>query len=176
MVTGLQDITGLYPPDGFPYNVDQWDGYTADRRDLFRHLRSHGVQNAVFLTGDIHSAWACDLPVDAGTYPAGNGSVGTEFVCTSVTSNNLKDITGTPARTTSVAVEAGIKAANRHVKYLNFDDHGYSVVDITRRRLQVDYFVISDRADRDASARRTQSWATRVNSQHVHPVEKGIDD
>ena len=175
VATGLQDMTGLYPPDGFPYNVDQWDGYTADRRDLFRHLRSHGVQNAVFLTGDIHSAWACDLPVDAGTYPASD-TVGTEFVCTSVTSNNLKDITGTPARTTSVAVEEGIKAINRHVKYLNFDDHGYSVVDITRQRLQVDYFIISDRADRDAGVRRTRSWATRVNSQRVHQAEKGIDD
>ena len=62
------------------------------------------------------------------------------------------------------------------MKYLNFDDHGYSVVDITRQRLQVDYFIISDRADRDAGAERTQSWATRVNSQRVHQVEKGIDD
>ena len=32
---------------------------------------------------------------------------GVEFVCTSVTSNNLKDITGTPPRTASIAVEAG---------------------------------------------------------------------
>ena len=61
------------------------------------------------------------------------------------------------------------------MKYLNFDDHGYSVVDITREALQMDYFVISDRADPHASAAHA-SWATRVNSQRVHPVEKGIDD
>jgi alkaline phosphatase D len=175
ILTGVQDVTKLYPPDGAPYNVDQWDGYTADRRELFRHLRNRGVRNAVFLTGDIHSGWACDLPVDAGEYPL-RGSVGTEFVCTSVTSNNLKDITGDPSGATSTVVEEGIKGINRHVKYLNFDDHGYSVVDVNRRRLQVDYFVISDRRDRRATVQRTASWATRVNSQQVHQVDRGIDD
>jgi alkaline phosphatase D len=48
----INDVTGLLPRDGVPYNVDQWDGYTADRRELFRHLSDHGVQNTVFLTGD----------------------------------------------------------------------------------------------------------------------------
>jgi alkaline phosphatase D len=176
VLSGVQDVTKLYPPDGAPYNVDQWDGYTADRRELFAHLQDQAVQNAVFLTGDIHSGWACDLPVDAGSYPANPATVGTEFVCTSVTSNNLKDITGDPSGATSTGVEEGIKTVNRHVKYLNFDDHGYSVVDINRRRLQVDYFIISDRRDRRATVQRTASWATRVNSQRVHAVDKGIDD
>ena len=170
----VNDVTGLYPEDGLPYNVDQWDGYTADRHELFQHLRDHGVQNTVFLTGDIHSGWACDLPVDAGTYPA-TDTVGTEFVCTSVTSNNLKDITGTPPRTTSVAVENAIKANNRHVKYLNFDDHGFSVLDVTRDRVQMDYFVISERKDRRATAVRATSWATDVNTQQVHEVGNGVD-
>jgi alkaline phosphatase D len=175
-VTGpVNDVTGLLPEDGVPYNVDQWDGYTADRRELFAHLRDQGVRNTVFLTGDIHSSWACDLPVDAGTYPAGD-TVGTEFVCTSVTSNNLKDITGSPSRTSSIAVENAITTVNRHIKFLNFDDHGFSVLDITRKRVQMDYFAISDRADKRASARRIASWATRVNTQKVHAVTKGIDD
>ena len=115
----------------------------------------------MFLTGDIHSAWACDLPFDAGTYPVGD-TVGAEFVCTSVTSNNLKDITGSPPRTTSLAVEEAIKANNRHVKYLNFDDHGFSVLDITPKRAQMDYFVISDRADRDATISARASWVDPV--------------
>ncbi len=175
-ITGpLNDITGLLPEDGAPYNVDQWDGYTADRHELFQHIRDRGVRNTVFLTGDIHSGWACDLPLDAGKYPL-TENVGTEFVCTSVTSDNLNEITGTPPRTTSLAVEAAIQANNRHVKYLNFDDHGFSVLDVNRRRVQMDYFVISDREDPKATVTRTASWATRVNSQQVHPVQKGIDD
>ncbi len=165
------------PSDGPPYNVDQWDGYTADRREVFDHLRDNGVNNAVFLTGDIHSGWACDLPFDVESYAGGTDlgtSVGTEFVCSSVTSNNLKDITGDPTGVTSTAVETGITTANRHIKYLNFDDHGYSVVDITRERLQVDWFVISDRADRAATAHRETSFVTRVNSNRVEQVDEGI--
>ncbi|HEY0644498.1 MAG TPA: alkaline phosphatase D family protein [Nocardioides sp.] len=167
---GINDVTGLLPEDGLPYNVDQWDGYTADRREVFRFLADHGITDTVFLTGDIHSAWACDLPLDAGTYPA-SPSVATEFVGTSVTSNNLKDITGSPPRTTSIGVETAIKTANRHVKYLNFDDHGYAVLDVTSGRTQMDYYVIGDRADRRAGSSWTASWATDATTQRVHPVD-----
>ncbi len=175
-INSLADILpSPLPEDGAPYNVDQWDGYTADRRELFAHLRDQGVKNTVFLTGDIHSGWACDLPVDAGSYPLRGGSVGTEFVCTSVTSDNLDEIVGSPRRTTSLVVEAALTTANRHIKYLNFDDHGFSVFDVNRERAQMDYFVISDRTDPDATAVRSASWATTVNSHKVHAVDRGVD-
>ena len=32
------------PRTGLPYNVDQWDGYTADRREVFEHIRNHQVR------------------------------------------------------------------------------------------------------------------------------------
>ncbi len=173
LVVPVNDVTGLLPEDGAPYNVDQWDGYTADRRRVFRHIRDRGVKDALFVTGDIHSGWACELPYDASTYPVGD-SAGVEFVCSSVTSNNLKDITGSPSRTSSVAVEEGIKANNRHVKYLNFDDHGFSVLDLTPKRAQMDWFVISDRADRDATIRHEASWVTRSGTGRIEAVDRPV--
>ena len=170
----LTEKTGVLPAEGQQYNVDQRDGYTADRREVFRHILNNGIQNTVFITGDIHSAWACDLPVDAGSYPLLSDSVGTEFVCTSVTSNNLKDITGTPAGTTSKVVETAIMAANRHIKYLNFDDHGYSVLDITAARVQMDYYTIGDRAVKTTGTTWTQSWATNAGTHKVHNVSKPV--
>ena len=165
------DTIGLLPPDGVTYNTDQWDGYTADRRELFAHLRDQGIRDTVFLTGDIHSAWACDLPVDAGTYPASQ-TIGVELVCTSVTSNNLDDITGSPPRTTSIAVEEAVKASNRHIKHLNFDDHGYSVLDVTPARVQMDYYVIADRTERDSGARWQTGWQVATNQMRVRPAER----
>ena len=100
LVKPINDTVGLLPPEGAPYNVDQWDGYTDDRREVFEHLRDNGVTDSLFITGDIHSGWACDLPADKATYAGARNSVGVEFVASSVTSNNLKDITGTPRRTT----------------------------------------------------------------------------
>ncbi len=169
----VNDVTGLLPRDGMPYNVDQWDGYTDDRREVFEHIRNNQVRDAVFITGDIHSGWACELPYDASTYPVGD-SAGVEFVCTSVTSNNLKDITGTPSGTTSRAVEEGIKANNRHIKYLDFDNHGFSVLDLTAKRAQMDWFIIGDRADRDTAISWTRSFVTHAGTGRVVAVDEPV--
>ena len=174
VVDPIADVTGLLPKDGAAYNVDQWDGYTDDRREVFEHISDHGVRDTLFLTGDIHSGWACELPRDPSTWPLSGTSAGVEFVCTSVTSNNLKDVTDSPSRTTSLLVEETIKANNRHIKYLNFDDHGFSVLDLTATRAQMDWFVISDRADRKASLAWTASYATKSGTGLVTPVAKPV--
>lgn len=173
LVDPVNDVTGLLPRDGVPYNVDQWDGYTDDRREVFEHIRDHQVSDALFITGDIHSGWASDLPYDASTYPVGD-SAGVEFVCSSVTSNNLKDITGTPPRTTSVAVESLIKANNRHIQYVDFDSHGFSVLDLTPTRAQMDWYVIGDRADKDTPITWSTSYATKTGTGRVEQVTKPL--
>ena len=165
-VVAINQVTGEGPGEGVPINLDQWDGYTADRRELIEHLDTHGITDTVFLTGDIHSAWANDLPLDTGTYPA-TTSVAVEMVCTSVTSSNIDEQTGAPPRTATLAIEATLQANNRHVKYLNFDDHGYSVLDVDRERAQMDYFVLADKTRRNSAAHRTASWLTRSGTQQV---------
>ncbi len=99
-----------------------------------------------------------------------------EFVCSSVTSNNLKDITGDPSGATTTAVEEGIKANNRHIKYLNFDDHGFSVLDLTAKRAQMDWFIISDRADKDAEITHETSWITRSGTHRIEHVDTPVGD
>ncbi|GAA4698829.1 alkaline phosphatase D family protein [Nocardioides conyzicola] len=173
LVDPVDDVTGLLPRDGVAYNVDQWDGYTDDRREVFAHIRDHQVTDALFITGDIHSGWAAELPYDASTYPLGD-SAGVEFVCSSVTSNNLKDITGTPPRTTSVAVEELIKANNRHIQYVDFDSHGFSVLDLTATRAQMDWYVIGDRADRDTPITWSTSYATKTGTGRIEKVAKPL--
>ncbi|MDO9457266.1 alkaline phosphatase [Nocardioides sp.] len=169
----INDVTGLLPEDGFPYNVDQWDGYTADRKEVLRFIKDRHVQNALFVTGDIHSGWAAEVPYDVGNYPLG-GTGAVEFVCTSVTSNNLKDITGTPAHTTSAVVEAAILANNRHIKYLNFDDHGFSVLDLNAKRAQMDWFVIGDRADKNTPIRYSRSFVSVAASGRVKETDRPL--
>lgn len=166
----VNEMAGLLPEDGLPYNVDQWDGYTADRRRVLRFIEDRHIQNALFITGDIHSGWAAEVPYDTGNYPLG-GVGAVEFVCTSVTSNNLKDITGTPAHTTSTAVEQTILANNRHIKYLNFDDHGFSVLDLTAKRAQMDWFVIGDRADKDTPITYSRSFLTQASTNRVEETQ-----
>ncbi|WP_300639116.1 alkaline phosphatase [Nocardioides sp.] len=173
LIDPINDVTGILPADGAPYNVDQWDGYTADRREVLGHIRDHQVKDVLFVTGDIHSGWACELPLDTSTQPLYGDSYGVEFVCSSVTSNNLKDITGVPQA--SPLVETAILANNRHIKYLDFDSHGFSVLDITAARAQMDWYVIGDRADADTPITWSVSYETRAGTGRVTAVDTPLE-
>ncbi|MBG0856052.1 alkaline phosphatase D family protein [Streptomyces spinoverrucosus] len=161
----LAKLLGL-PQEGLAINTDQWDGYTDDRRELLAHLRSNAIRNTVFLTGDIHMAWANDVPVNAGTYPL-SASAATEFVVTSVTSDNLDDLVKVPEGTVSALASPVIRAANRHVHWVDTDRHGYGVLDITAERAQMDYYVLSDRTKASATASWSRSYRTRSGTQKV---------
>ncbi|MBE8472920.1 alkaline phosphatase D family protein [Streptomyces justiciae] len=161
----LAKLLGL-PQEGLALNTDQWDGYTDDRRELLAHLRSNAIRNTVFLTGDIHMAWANDVPVDAGTYPL-SASAATEFVVTSVTSDNLDDLVKVPEGTVSAVAAPIIKLANRHVHWVDTDRHGYGVLDITADRAQMDYYVVSDKTKANATSSWARSYRTRTGTQKV---------
>ncbi|WP_406009491.1 alkaline phosphatase D family protein [Streptomyces sp. NBC_00637] len=161
----LAKLLGL-PQEGLGLNTDQWDGYTDDRRELLAHLRSNAIRNTVFLTGDIHMAWANDVPVDAGTYPL-SASAATEFVVTSVTSDNLDDIVKVPEGTLTAVASPIIRAANRHVHFVDTDRHGYGVLDITAERAQMDYYVLSDRTSTTATSAWSRSYRTRSGTQKM---------
>ncbi|HCA84436.1 MAG TPA: alkaline phosphatase, partial [Streptomyces sp.] len=168
----LGELLGL-PREGLALNVDQWDGYTDDRRELLAALHGRSVRNTVFLTGDIHMAWANDVPVRAATYPL-SASVATEFVVTSVTSDNLDDLLRVPPQTVSGAATLAIRTANRHVKWVDMDSHGYGVLDVTAERTQMDYYAVSDRTDRDATARWIRSYRTLSGSQRVRRADRPV--
>ncbi|MFD8919017.1 alkaline phosphatase D family protein [Streptomyces sp. NPDC059569] len=161
----IAELLGL-PKEGLAVNVDQWDGYTDDRKELLAHLTGRGIRNTVFLTGDIHMAWANDVPVTAATYPLSR-SAATEFVVTSVTSDNLDDLLHVPAGTLSVVASAAVRAANRHVKWVDMDQHGYGVLDVTAERTQMDYYTVSDRTDPAATSSWARSYRTASGSQRV---------
>ena len=117
-------------------NPDQWDGYPAERQRLYDTLVQHNIKNFVVLTGDIHTSWANDLPL--GNYNANNqtGSVGVEFVITSVTS------TGFPISVPNIV----ISSSNPHNKYFELTKHGYGILDVNKQRVQNEWYFV-DKVD-----------------------------
>ncbi|MER7826917.1 alkaline phosphatase D family protein [Streptomyces sp. NPDC096097] len=168
----LAKLLGL-PEGGLAINVDQWDGYTDDRKELLGHLKDRGIKNTVFLTGDIHMAWANEVPMNMATYP-GSGTAATEFVVTSVTSDNLDDMLHVLPDTLSLVAESAIKAANWHVKWLDMDAHGYGVLDVTAERSQMDYFVVSDKRQQGATSAWSRSYRTLNGTQKVERVHQPV--
>lgn len=153
------------PLPGAPtVNLDQWDGFPVDREIVLRALSNAGMRNAVFLTGDFHATWANNVPL--GTLD----SVASEYVVTSVTSDNFDELLKVPPRTASLAIEAQFRALNPHVRLVELDSHGVAVLNVTRDAVRVDWHYVSDKKDPNATVSRAHSFRTRHDTARVEPV------
>lgn len=164
----LLELLGL-PREGGVINPDQWDGYAADRRRLLGTIADNGVRDTVFLTGDIHSSWASDVPRDAGLYPL-SPSVAVEFVATSVSSDNIDDIVGVPPRTVGPIIESALTTLNRHIKWVEVDSHGASVLEVTPAGVQMDWYFLANKADPASALSYARSYRVRAGTQKVQRV------
>jgi alkaline phosphatase D len=137
-ILGQQVMMAPQVPRGAPgVNDDSWDGYRVARDRLFDAAAAAGVRHLVVLTGDVHSAWGYDLardPFETAKYdPAtGRGALGSEIITPSVTS---------PAWPPPEQLRT-IKAARPHLKYVAGEHRGYVVLDLTRERLQADWWYV----------------------------------
>jgi alkaline phosphatase D len=115
---------------------DQWDGYPAERDAILEAFGEAG--DVVVLSGDVHIGLAMDLPRDRHD----DRAVAVELVTTSLTSQNVDDKMGWEPRTGSVPMERAWVDAVPYVKFADFDDHGYVVVDVTPERVRGEWWFI----------------------------------
>lgn len=161
-VVGQQVMIAPMTLFGAVLNDDQWDGYPAERDTLINFLSANGIDNMVVLTGDIHTSWANDIPMDG--YDAGTGanSAGVEFVCTSVTSPGL-DILDIPIPNPEVVIQT----ANPHMKYIDLTRKGYLVLDLTADKAQSDWVYVSTITDHSFTEDLGESWFTDDGTNHL---------
>jgi alkaline phosphatase D len=139
---------------GTPANADQWDGYAYERGELLDFVQTNNVNNFVVLTGDIHTSWVNDIP--NGSYNASNctGSVGVEFVVTSVTSTSFL--------TFSVGTSL-ISTLNPHMSYIDLASRGYGILNVTKTRTQMDYYYLNDVEDANTQGYFAQGYYVNNN-------------
>ena len=142
---------------GVGVNEDQWDGYPAERNKIISQVLANNVTDVVVLTGDIHTAWANDVPT-ANYQSNGNGSAFVEFVTTSVTSSN-SPIGGFG--------ESVIQLANNHIKYINLTDHGFSILDVNQQRTQSDFYYVNTISTPSSNFHWEESWYVNHNERHL---------
>lgn len=140
-------------------NFDVWDGYAPARQRLFGAVRDIGVDNLVVLTGDIHSSWANELtgnPWESAAYDpdSGRGVLGVEFATPAVSSPGIVDPLAAMERSKL------IRDASPHVKYLDYHERGYVLLDIDHRRVQGEFWHV---ATVDAPSREETLAAAFVN-------------
>ena len=149
-------------------NSDTWDGYRACRERVFDMVERAGVENLAVLTGDMHSSWVYDLPrrpFDEYDSATGRGSLGVELVGTSVTSPNR--LGRGPNGEQQLAA---LRDARPHLHYVDGRYRGYFVVDLTRERLQADYYAMATIEERSTDEDFVQGFVTEAGRNHLEEV------
>lgn len=100
-----------------PYNLDAWDGYPAERTEIFN---SFGSKKVISLAGDTHNGWANKL----------SGVVGTEFATSSISSPGFEKYLGSDAATLG-GFEFAMQTLADDVNYLNAGKRGYILLNVT---------------------------------------------
>jgi alkaline phosphatase D len=126
----------MIEPNGRGPDPDQWDGYPFEREAILRALSD---RDAVVLSGDVHVGLALELKLDPTT---DEEPVAAEFVTTSLTSQNVDDKMGWPPRTKSIPFEEGLVREVPHIKWCEFDSHGYVVVDVISERVRGEWWFV----------------------------------
>ena len=146
----------LIDTDGTGPDYDQWDGYPQERRELLQAIGELPEANVVVLSGDVHVGLAAELAEDPTMPP-----VAVEFVNTSLTSQNLDDKMDWQPRTDSVAIEATVLAGMPHIRYLDLDSHGYSIVEVDRDEVRFEWWTVEGLAQRAPGQSRAAAMSVR---------------
>jgi alkaline phosphatase D len=134
--------------------TDGWDGYPAARQRLLDFLHSRRIANPVVLGGDVHSFNVNQLKLDFDD-PA-SPSVASEFVTTSITSQAWPQ-----ERLNQYLPD------NPHMLLVDSRYRGYTRVDASAARMQVDLRAMESVQRRDAPCRTLASFT--VESETPRP-------
>lgn len=165
---GQQIMFSPLTPAGRPVqNADVWDGYQAARDRVFDAIEENKIKDVIVLTGDIHSSWALDVPRNPWFhYRPGNGegSLAVELVTPAVSSP--------PLFADNLAREraAALKVALPHLKFLDGDRRGYLMLEISRDRVQSDWYLIPDVLERSDVEARAKTLVCERGSSHLAPA------
>lgn len=150
----------LIDSDGTGPDHDQWDGYPHERRALLDAVSKLPSRNVVVLSGDVHVGLAAELAETPDAPP-----VAVEFVNASLTSQNLDDKMGWGHRTESLRIERDLLAGMPHLRYVDLDSHGYSVVEIDREQVRFEWWTVDALETRSTG----HALAAAVSVRHGEP-------
>ena len=135
-------------PKGTPVQLDAWDGYSGERKEILEHFVASGVQNLAAITGDIHTFIAGDMTT---TGREGGTPAGVELVGGSATSLGPARV---PRRRRARRSTRSPGPNDPHVKFVDFDRRGYAVVTATKKDLTCEFKAVDALTRRQRRTRR----------------------
>lgn len=169
----VQRLQEALPGDLLYVNLDAWDGYQAERREIAEALKARGVGNLIALTGDFHTSMIGYLKVD---YTRANWDrdnlLGVEFMTPGLTSANLKEVVAAQINNTAplpLGITAGelfglvggallksptVHTLNNSIQYFDSAHWGYSVLDLDKYQAVFTIYAVDKAQDDDNAAKR----------------------
>lgn len=125
-------IPGLPIGNGQVADPGSWDGFPASRTRLLNYISGLGMDNFIYLSGDLHLSMATDVCVDPFNGPydpnTGIGAQGVEFLASSITRGNFDEY-GIPGFLIP-GIKLASDAINEHHVYIDLTEHGYGILDV----------------------------------------------
>ncbi|WP_426749384.1 alkaline phosphatase D family protein [Myxococcus sp. Y35] len=158
MVFKLSDKADVPDPtlrQDFYFNVDQWDGFPTKKQEFLKFLRDNQVQNAMFISGDIHASFASvESGIPALTAPA-------------ISSGSIKELAGlavigagfstgsTVYRYIVTELDKSLKEAHPGMTFVDGDAHGFVVLEVSGTEAKAAFHLIpSSEVAKDYSLRQ----------------------
>jgi len=138
-------------------NLDQWDGFDAERRRVLEAVRAAGLEGFAVLSGDRHAAMLAELhlvPNDASS-----PRLGWEVTCNSITSDGLPD-----------RLEIGFKeswATLDWVRYAQARERGYVLLQLDEDGTDVIFRNVESVLEPDAPVREAMRFRVDRSGQIV---------
>ncbi len=152
----FHDRAGL-TQDGYLLNLDSWDGFPAERRELLNFIADDRIKNVVFATGDIHSAYDSVIGADD-AMQAGDG-IAVEVVGSAISSwplaNSLRRAWGNDMYTI-------LNSNNPQFRWTNVEANGYTVLRFASDAMTVEHVGVTTITDPASPC--TVIWRSRVPS------------
>jgi len=161
---GQQVLFSSVTPPVLPIqNMDVWSGYPAARTRVLDMLAAERITDLAILTGDLHSSWALEVPKNpwaAAGSPA-LAPVAVEFVTPAISSPPLFD--NAQSRDTAPMLRLGA----RHLKYLDGDNRGYLLLDVTAERLLAEWYFVPGVTERSPLEKKAVAFVTERGSSRL---------
>jgi alkaline phosphatase D len=128
------------------YWTDGWDGYPAERARVLGLVSEARPPNPVFLGGDVHTTYVCDVKADFDA--PRSPTIATEFCGTSITSPTSLD-----AKRIAALIEA-----NPHVLFGDAAHRGYLLAELGEKTLSVELRGVEDITQREPKVATIATW------------------
>ena len=160
-------FASVTPPLVPVLNADVWDGYPAARSRVLDLLSREKIGDVAILTGDLHSSWAFDVPRDPwrGYEPqTGAGSLAIELVTPAISS---PPFFSDPRLRDQAAL---LRLLAPHLKYLDGERRGYVLLDVTRDRLEAEWYVVPTVTERSDDESKAAAFVCEIGSSRLVPA------